>query len=122
MNFDMIELGPDLMEYGSSNTSDFETSHDRDLAFEQLLRVAASYASSQAAQPQGGATFARKSPVSDDIEVRAYQIYLGRGGLDGHDLDDWLQAERQVLEELKKSKASLRLALAFGVLKNSAQA
>jgi Protein of unknown function (DUF2934) len=119
----MLELGPDLMEYGSSNSSEFEASHDRDLAFEQLLWLAASYASSQAAQLQSGAqSFARKSPVSDDVEVRAYQIYLGRGGLDGHDLDDWLQAERQVLEELKKSKASLRLALAFGVLKNSAQA
>ena len=123
MNFHMIELGRDLMEYGSSSSSDFETSHDRDLAFEQLLRLAASYASSQAAQLQGGAeTFGRKSPVSDDVELRAYQIYLGRGGSDGHDLDDWLQAERQVFEELKKSKASLRLALAFGVLKNSAQA
>jgi hypothetical protein len=32
-------------------------------------------------------------------------------------MDDWLQAERQVLEELKSKKASLRLALAFGLLK-----
>jgi hypothetical protein len=32
-------------------------------------------------------------------------------------MDDWLQAERQVLEELKTNKASLRLALAFGLLK-----
>jgi len=123
MTFHMLKLGPELMEDTSGNAGDFEGAYDRDRAFEQLLRLAASYASSQTAQGQGGAkTSAWKSPVSDDIESRAYQLYLGRGGSDGHDLDDWLQAERQVLEELKKSTASLRLALAFGVLKNSAQA
>lgn len=108
------------MEYSPVNTGEFEASNDRDRAFEQLLRLAASFASSQAAQTQGRAKTTPKSPVAEDIEIRAYQIYVGRGGSDGHDLDDWLQAERQVLEELKKNKASLRVALAFGVLKNSA--
>ena len=31
---------------------------------------------------------------------RAYQLYEGRGCLDGFDLQDWLQAEREVLEQL----------------------
>jgi len=35
-------------------------------------------------------------------------------------LDDWLEAERQVLEGIRKNKASLRLALAFGLLKEPA--
>jgi hypothetical protein len=30
------------------------------------------------------------------IAARAYQYYLERGGLDGHDLDDWLLAEREI--------------------------
>jgi hypothetical protein len=30
------------------------------------------------------------------IARRAYEIYLGRGGYDGADLDDWLEAERQL--------------------------
>jgi hypothetical protein len=30
------------------------------------------------------------------IEVRAYQIYLARGGFDGLDEEDWLKAEREV--------------------------
>jgi len=31
----------------------------------------------------------------EEIEMRAYQIYVERGGTDGHDVDDWLQAERE---------------------------
>lgn len=32
-------------------------------------------------------------PSEDEIRARAYEIFLGRGGQPGHDLDDWLQAE-----------------------------
>jgi hypothetical protein len=93
----------------------------RDAAFEQLLRLAASFAAPRTFAAEGGSQAAvRRSPVTEDIALRAYHIYVGRGGTDGHDLDDWLQAERQVLEELKKNRASLRLALAFGLLKDSA--
>jgi Protein of unknown function (DUF2934) len=113
---------PELMAYDSVASGEFASSYARDAAFEQLLRLAASLASPQTAAAQGGPhSGARRSPVTEDIESRAYQIYLGRGGADGHDLDDWLQAERQVLEELKKNKASLRLALAFGRVKDSAE-
>ena len=28
------------------------------------------------------------------IEKRAYQLFLEHGGTHGHDLDDWLEAER----------------------------
>src|ERR1051326_6868948 len=31
-----------------------------------------------------------------DIARRAYQLYEERGGGHGHDLDDWLQAEREL--------------------------
>ena len=110
------------MGHGSAASGELTGSYDRDRAFEQILRLAASVASSPAALGQSGAkTPARRSPVTEDIEVRAYHIYLGRGASNGHDLDDWLQAERQVMEELKRNRASLRLALAFGVLKDSAE-
>ena len=36
-------------------------------------------------------------PSEEAIRMRAYRRYLERGGGDGHDFDDWLQAE----EELK---------------------
>jgi hypothetical protein len=35
-------------------------------------------------------------PSHEDIAARAYQIYLERGGINGNDQDDWLQAEREL--------------------------
>jgi hypothetical protein len=35
----------------------------------------------------------------DRIAARAYERYLARGGESGHDLDDWLEAEREVREQ-----------------------
>lgn len=31
-----------------------------------------------------------------DIARRAYDLYLGRGCEDGHDVEDWFQAEREL--------------------------
>jgi len=33
---------------------------------------------------------------ADAVARRAYEIYQNRGGNDGADLDDWLEAERQL--------------------------
>jgi 3-oxoacyl-ACP reductase-like protein len=35
--------------------------------------------------------------VSELIATRAHEIFQSRGGEQGRDLDDWLQAEREVL-------------------------
>ena len=35
------------------------------------------------------------STREENIRRRAYEIYLERGGDPGHDLEDWLQAERE---------------------------
>jgi hypothetical protein len=35
-------------------------------------------------------------PVKQQIRQRAYELYEQRGRTDGHDLDDWLQAERGI--------------------------
>jgi hypothetical protein len=32
----------------------------------------------------------------EDIERRAYEIYLQRGGMDGGDTEDWLIAEKEL--------------------------
>jgi len=82
-----------------------EIPYARDAAFEQLLRQAALYASRQKGSAEGaGQRPVTRDPRDEEIERRAYQIYVGRGGSDGHDLDDWLQAERQVAEELKTKR------------------
>ena len=36
------------------------------------------------------------SPTYDEIAEAAYQRYLKRGGADGQDFDDWLEAEREL--------------------------
>jgi len=38
--------------------------------------------------------------IEHEIRLRSYELYLKRGRADGHDLDDWLQAEREILREL----------------------
>lgn len=37
--------------------------------------------------------------VQKRIAMRAYELYSQRGGVDGHAEEDWLQAEREILEE-----------------------
>jgi len=36
-------------------------------------------------------------PSSTEIARRSYELFLARGGLDGHDVEDWLQAEAELL-------------------------
>ena len=38
--------------------------------------------------------------VPEFIRRRAYQIFECRGGQSGHELDDWLQAEREIKIQL----------------------
>jgi hypothetical protein len=45
-------------------------------------------------QTQGQAA---RTPGHDEIAMRAFEIYLSRGGWPGRDVDDWLEAERQLL-------------------------
>ena len=35
-------------------------------------------------------------PIEQQIQQRAYELYEQRGRTDGHDLDDWLQAESEI--------------------------
>jgi len=38
-------------------------------------------------------------PVEEQIRLLAHEIWLQRGGQDGSEMDDWLQAEEQILSE-----------------------
>ena len=37
------------------------------------------------------------SSREDEIRTRAYEIFLQRGGQPGYELEDWLQAERELV-------------------------
>ena len=39
------------------------------------------------------------------IRIRAYQLYEQRRREDGHDLDDWVQAETEEMQQRKKIAA-----------------
>jgi NADPH:quinone reductase-like Zn-dependent oxidoreductase len=41
----------------------------------------------------------RVAPREDEIRTRAYELFLARGAQLGHELEDWLQAEREVTAE-----------------------
>jgi len=43
-------------------------------------------------------------PSLTEIRERAFEIHIERGGIHGCDLDDWLQAERELQEKYNKSK------------------
>ena len=38
-----------------------------------------------------------KLPTESDIALRAYQLFVERGGEHGRDLDDWLVAKQELL-------------------------
>jgi Polyketide cyclase / dehydrase and lipid transport/Protein of unknown function (DUF2934) len=38
-------------------------------------------------------------PDKEEIARRAYDLYLARGQVVGHEMDDWIEAKRQLLEE-----------------------
>ena len=42
----------------------------------------------------------------EQIRRRAYELYEARGWEDGHELDDWLQAEAAVLGRRQKATAA----------------
>jgi hypothetical protein len=39
------------------------------------------------------------SPDEEAIAKRAYELYLQRGSVSGHELDDWLEAEAELSSE-----------------------
>jgi Protein of unknown function (DUF2934) len=55
-------------------------------------------------------TSANHTPSREEIRLRAYEIYLERGGLPGSELNDWLQAERE-LERASGTRKELETAI-----------
>jgi len=61
------------------------------------------------------AEIAKKQPASEPVEltnhqaeirVRAYELYVERGMDNGHDLEDWLRAEKELLLGRPQPKAA----------------
>jgi Protein of unknown function (DUF2934) len=52
------------------------------------------------------------APTQEEIELRAHAIYVERGSVHGKDEDDWLQAERELVEKYGKPDPKAKAAAA----------
>ena len=57
---------------------------------------------------------ASQRPTHDQIERRAYQIYLERGARPGNEVDDWLRAERELERVALYARSWNRLSILDG--------
>jgi hypothetical protein len=46
--------------------------------------------------------------LEEQIQRRAYELYVERGNQSGSELDDWLQAETEILESQEQAFAGKR--------------
>ena len=46
--------------------------------------------------------YTKSAPTREEIEERAYHIYLGRGAKEASAIDDWLAAEEQLKREYER--------------------
>jgi len=66
-------------------------------------------ASESEADPSGRETTPHSSSSTgaydrDRVAMRAYELYMARGGRDGADMEDWLIAEREVSGRASESR------------------
>jgi hypothetical protein len=47
-------------------------------------------------------------PTREQIEMRAYQMYIERGAQDGSAVEDWLAAERELTQQMAPQTASAK--------------
>jgi len=62
-------------------------------------RKAASRKTGKSGQVQEALT---STPTVEEIRARAYEIYIERGQREGEDLEDWLRAEKELTENIRK--------------------
>jgi len=65
-----------------------------------------------AKRPEPISTIPDPAQLEEQIRCRAYELYEARGREDGRDLDDWLQAEGEILGSKKTATGAQRKAAA----------
>ena len=53
-----------------------------------------------------------KLPTKHQIELRAYELYGQRGRKEGHELDDWIAAEKELTEPSEQNSSNPQRAFA----------
>ena len=52
---------------------------------------------------------AKAEPTQEEIALRAYHIFLERGSTPGNEVEDWLQAEQELKEGVKKPRRKSKI-------------
>jgi hypothetical protein len=55
--------------------------------------------------PKPASKAATTNPTITDIATRAFELYCERGRQDGHDVQDWIQAERELRQTVNSTAA-----------------
>jgi Protein of unknown function (DUF2934) len=55
--------------------------------------------------PKSLSTTRTTIPTRTDITTRAFELYCERGCRDGHDVEDWVKAERELQDTTKSTAA-----------------
>ena len=55
----------------------------------------------------------KSAPTQEQIQLRAYEIYLERDGAPGNPLEDWIRAERELREKTPKNGRSSKTKVAL---------
>ncbi len=75
--------------------------------FESLFRLPALAEASRhksATEERLGDSGPKENSTHEEIELRAYHIFLDRGGAHGHDLEDWVRVQRELLEKARAER------------------
>jgi hypothetical protein len=79
------------------------------------VRSTSTPSTSQTHQPataaQAGASYSTK-PSTERIAMRAYEKWQKRGCVHGYDMQDWVEAEKELMEEQNRSTSQTRSAMA----------
>jgi hypothetical protein len=71
------------------------TDAPKEAATRRRVKAAPARAADASPKPGNGQV---TTPTAEEIAEAAYHRYLSRGGRDGADFDDWIEAERDLIE------------------------
>ena len=75
--------------------------------FESLFRLTALAEASRhksATEERLGDSGPKENSTREEIELRAHRIFLDRGGAHGHHVEDWMRAQRELLEKERRER------------------
>jgi glyoxylase-like metal-dependent hydrolase (beta-lactamase superfamily II) len=108
----IMELYPNRVNPGWALWSSTRTVKSDDPERRKMTSMTSKQRNSRNAEPREisvpqatGEPFQSSAARREEIRRRAYEIYLERGGQPGHDLDDWLQAERELEPKVRPAHA-----------------